>query len=119
ALLAAAMVRFRLSEGSIPPAILGLYWRWWSRNLGTALSGGIDSRRRDLDQVCGPSSDADHGSGRLGDAEGRSRRACRRTAAMLPIASGVVSESAAGPVTWPPSWRVSPCSAPDLAPAPG
>ena len=74
----------------MPPINLASYRRWWSRNLAAALSSRAGQQRRvDRDRVCGRGSDADHGHGRCGDADGRGGGTGRWTAAVIPIASGV------------------------------
>jgi transposase len=54
-----------------------------------ALSSRAGQRRVDRDRVCDRGSDADHGFGRRGDAEGRRGGAGRWTLTVIPIASGV------------------------------
>lgn len=54
-----------------------------------AWSGHASRWRRHRDRVCGRGPDADYGNGRCGDAEGRADGTGRRTAAVIPIASGV------------------------------
>ncbi|WP_456822997.1 transposase [Bradyrhizobium sp. USDA 4502] len=51
--------------------------------------GPAGRRRRDRDRVCGRGSDADHGFGRRGDAEGRSRGTGRWTAEVIHIPPAV------------------------------
>jgi transposase len=50
----------------------------------------------DRDRVCDRGSDADHGRGRQGDADGSNRSAGRWTAAMIPLPTGVRVWLAAG-----------------------
>lgn len=80
--------RFGLSRRMLPN--LASYRQWSARNRADALSGHAGQlQRSDRDRVCHWASDADHGYGRRGDAEGRRGVAGRWTPTVIPIASGV------------------------------